>query len=181
MALSISTPDARVLGKKAKSEKLQTSSAEVCQAIAAQAAFHSAGKIGIYAPLPGEIDLRPLWKLRPKACVFPKVLSKTQIAFFPVSGLSELKPGIWGILEPPPTAAIQWTKDDLILVPGTAFDLKGGRVGAGAGYYDRFLASCPATPWGVAWESQIVVGTLAQEPTDVRMCALCTESRIHFV
>ena len=52
--------------------------------------------------------------------------------------------GVFGIQEPADTA-ISVTEDvldqaDLVLVPGLAFDRSGGRLGMGAGYYDRFLA-----------------------------------------
>jgi len=52
-------------------------------------------------------------------------------------------PGRWGIREPDPARcpAVQATEVDLILVPGLAFDLRGARLGYGAGYYDRLLVS----------------------------------------
>jgi 5-formyltetrahydrofolate cyclo-ligase len=33
---------------------------------------------------------------------------------------------------------------DFILVPGLVFDWEGGRIGYGAGYYDRLLTAWPA-------------------------------------
>ena len=50
----------------------------------------------------------------------------------------------WGIPEPDPITSEQADINDidLVLVPLMAFDLKGHRVGYGAGFYDRFLAEC---------------------------------------
>lgn len=49
----------------------------------------------------------------------------------------------WGIPEPPESMeriAAKVDELDLLIVPGLAFDVKGGRLGHGKGYYDRFIA-----------------------------------------
>jgi len=50
----------------------------------------------------------------------------------------------WGIPEPDPDLSdpVNIKDIDLVIVPLLAYDLKGHRVGYGAGYYDRFLADC---------------------------------------
>lgn len=71
----------------------------------------------------------------------------------------ELTPGSYGILEPPfdPERIGQPEDLDLVIVPGIGFDLKGGRLGRGEGYFDRFLGEvAKAYKIGLAFECQIV-------------------------
>lgn len=89
-----------------------------------------------------------------------------------------------GVPEPLPGAGrlIAPGEIDLILVPGLAFDLQGGRVGRGAGFYDRWLGSVPpgprrATTVGVCFDVQ-VLADLPMDSHDVRMDAVMTERRL---
>ncbi len=63
----------------------------------------------------------------------------------------------------------------LVLVPGVAFDKQGGRLGRGAGFYDRFLAGMDGrvVKLGVAHEAQIVEH-VPMETHDVRLDGLVT-------
>ncbi len=64
---------------------------------------------------------------------------------------------------------------DLVLVPGVAFDRDGGRLGMGAGYYDRFLLRAPqAVRTGVSWSRQLVK-QVPREEHDLTMQWLATE------
>lgn len=64
-----------------------------------------------------------------------------------------------------------------IVVPGVAFDRRGGRLGRGAGFYDRFLGSLPSDTGrslvGVAFGWQ-VVERVPMEGHDARMDVLVT-------
>ena len=67
---------------------------------------------------------------------------------------------------------------DFIVVPGVAFDVDGGRLGHGAGHYDRMLSRCPhAWRCGVAFEFQLMA-RVPRGPRDVNMNAVVTETQI---
>jgi 5-formyltetrahydrofolate cyclo-ligase len=96
-----------------------------------------------------------------------------------ISGLDiEFEEKRFGILEPgvahlkivPPEIL------DFVLVPGLAFDRKGGRVGYGAGYYDRFLKEVEghAVRVGVAYDFQ-VLDMIPQTQFDVPVQKILTE------
>ena len=88
-----------------------------------------------------------------------------------------LAPGRFGILEPPAASPPAGASFDLILVPGTAFYRKGGRLGRGRGHYDRFLASATGFFAGVCFDDQMVA-EVPCEPHDARMDAVVTPSGI---
>lgn len=93
----------------------------------------------------------------------------------------DLVPGYYGIPEPDPLQAIRVDprEIDAAVIPGSVFDMHGGRLGYGGGYYDRFLLNdAPqAKRIGFAFEMQVVekVPVLSHDqPLDI----LITEKRI---
>jgi len=68
---------------------------------------------------------------------------------------------------------------EIILLPGSVFDERGGRLGYGGGYYDRFMAhEAPmARRIGMAFELQ-VVDSLDLQPHDQKVDLVVTEKRI---
>ena len=88
----------------------------------------------------------------------------------------DLSPGRFGILEPthfvPPKAGI-----DLCLVPGSVFDLGGGRIGYGRGFYDRFLRDNPCLKIGLCFSFQILEA-IPQGTTDVPLDGYVTEKGV---
>jgi 5-formyltetrahydrofolate cyclo-ligase len=98
--------------------------------------------------------------------------------------MSELVEGAYKILEPKtelrelPAKKVRPEELDLVMVPGTAFDPRGGRMGQGKGYYDRLLATArPDAPLvGMAFDCQ-VFDEIPVAPHDVFMDLVLTESR----
>jgi 5-formyltetrahydrofolate cyclo-ligase len=72
----------------------------------------------------------------------------------------DLKPGPRGVLEPVKDRCKKVPLDrvDIAIVPGYAFDEKGGRIGSGNGYYDWLIPELSATTRKVAlsFEEQII-------------------------
>jgi 5-formyltetrahydrofolate cyclo-ligase len=95
-----------------------------------------------------------------------------------ISDRSDLVPGHYGIHEPRPALPALTAQQPLTwLVPGVAFDVHGGRLGHGKGYYDRLLARAPGSYIiGVAHDWQL----LSVVPTttfDVTMNTVVTDRR----
>ena len=78
-----------------------------------------------------------------------------------------LRPGAFEVPEPSGDA-VEPGSIDLVLVPGLAFTVDGGRLGQGGGHYDRFLAECRAPAIGVCFAEQLV-DELPLRAHDVRL------------
>jgi 5-formyltetrahydrofolate cyclo-ligase len=112
----------------------------------------------------------------------PRV-AEPRLEFAPVASLGELRPGRYGVEEPPverPAEAV--AAEDLVLVPGVAFDRNGNRLGRGGGHYDRTFPPGQPGPllFGVAYALQ-VVSAVPHAPSDRRVDAIVTENGIHRV
>lgn len=78
------------------------------------------------------------------------------------------KSEIDGILEPDPDRckAVPPDQIDIAIVPGLAFDEKGGRIGVVDNFYDKFISRLPVTTRkvAIAFEEQVI----SQVPADSR-------------
>lgn len=84
-----------------------------------------------------------------------------------------LADGPWRVAQP--AGAGPWLAPTLLLVPLLGFDRQGGRIGQGAGHYDRYCAAHPAAlRIGVAWAVQ-EVDAVPLAAHDVRLDAVLTE------
>jgi 5-formyltetrahydrofolate cyclo-ligase len=109
-----------------------------------------------------------------------------ELELFRLDHVGELAPGTIGVLEPRrelrghAERKIDRSAIDLIVIPGLAFDRRGGRLGYGKGYYDRFLAHLhgSATRLAVCFECQLVA-EVPVLPHDIRVHMIVTENAIY--
>ena len=136
----------------------------------------------VYAALPDELPLTHVIEravAEGKHLLWPRVLSETRMSFGSVDRVESLVPGRYGVREPPANAPVETLGPDvLVLAPGVAFDACGGRLGRGAGLWDRALMDARgAVIFGVGYELQIM-DTVPREAHDRPIDALLTEAGI---
>jgi len=137
--------------------------------------WRQAASVCAFSPLPDEPQILDPWPAGKKIAL-PLVTGDHLSARW-ISDPSGLQPGAFGIPEPSPEAPPAGPRFDIILVPGLAFDLQGGRLGRGKGFYDRFLSTAEGLRVGLCFDDQIVP-RVPREPHDLRMDALLTPSGI---
>lgn len=144
---------------------------------------HVAGARAVlaYAATPEELDPSPLiatLRARGARIAYPRVSGPGELSLHWCDE-DALAPGYCGIAEPPSEAPQASESDfDLVLVPGTAFDAAGGRLGMGGGFYDRLLPDLgpEALTVGLAFDEQIV-DVVPAEAHDVPLGAVVTPTR----
>lgn len=94
-----------------------------------------------------------------------------------IEDMSDLEKGAFGILEPTAIKPASESDIDAVLVPGLAFDIRGGRMGFGKGYYDRFLEKTDAVKIALCYDFQLF-DKIPTEPHDVPMDIIITENGI---
>jgi 5-formyltetrahydrofolate cyclo-ligase len=165
-------------------EFARTSSTAIQRRLLDTSWYRAARAIVLYSPIQNEVAT---------AMAAADAFSSGKEVFYPridpaggtleaahVRDVSELRPGAFGITEPPLDAEIvapAKLAGAIICVPGVAFGLKGQRLGRGGGHYDRFLAALPdeAITVGLAYSFQLL-DRIPEESFDQRLKCIITES-----
>ena len=92
-----------------------------------------------------------------------------------IHSMEELSIQYFGLLEPKPEIPASEERNfDLSLIPCVMADRRGGRLGHGAGYYDRFLAKSQGKKLCLCF-SWYLTEKIPMEERDIPMDALLTE------
>ena len=127
-----------------------------------------------------------------KPVYLPKVQGK-EMEFYRIASVDELYEGYQGILEPKADTSTKFIPDVnrklFVLIPGVVFDKNGGRIGYGAGYYDKFLNTMEKQvqkenlcKMAIAFSCQIVEeGYIKREAHDISPTHLVTEKACYLL
>ncbi|HUG86283.1 MAG TPA: 5-formyltetrahydrofolate cyclo-ligase [Euzebya sp.] len=144
-----------------------------------------AHRIGIYAAIGHEVDLDEIaaaWLAAGLVVAYPRVEGPHTLGFHRVAAVPDSPRGPFGIREPQPTEP-RIEDLDMVVTPGLAFDVRGGRVGYGRGFYDRYLAADRGgagrlVSVGVCFAAQLVA-SVPRGPHDVDLDAVVTEDGVY--
>ncbi|GAX88789.1 5-formyltetrahydrofolate cyclo-ligase [Effusibacillus lacus] len=148
----------------------------------------------LYLDFRGEVETDEIfrwgWQTGKRMAVPVTVIQERKLIPVELHSFEDLEIGAYGIREPRiqhsgslveglMEHAVPVSSIDVVLVPGVAFDLQGGRLGYGGGYYDRFLPMLrsDAVKIGLAFDLQLV-DRLPVEEHDIHLDYVVTESSV---
>jgi 5-formyltetrahydrofolate cyclo-ligase len=149
----------------------------------------SSQRIAIYLSIGGEIDTQPLTNLAralKKEIYLPVITLEKGLTFILWQPEGALVTNQYNIPEPADYASSCAAAElDIIFLPLVGWDLHGGRLGMGGGYYDRTLAELPESPGsskpllvGLGHSCQ-QVEQVPREEWDICLDFIATDSALH--
>ena len=155
----------------------------ILRRLTAMPEVQAAGTILLYLDFRGEpsSDAMIRWGLAAgkRICAPKTIVEERRLIPLRINDPDDLIHGAYGIREPHDTeeARVDITDIDAVILPGVGFDRRGGRLGYGGGYYDRFLPQLrpEVVKIAVAYELQILP-EVPLEPHDTKLNALVTET-----
>lgn len=157
----------------------QADAEAVCARVLALPVYRHARVVMAYAAVRGELDVAGVLEdvlASGRVLAMPRCEGPGRMRAYAVENRGRLAPGTFGIQEPDGSCpAVKAGEIGLILVPGTAFDRAGNRLGQGGGYYDRFLAGTRAVRVGICHDFALL-DRVPCAAHDVRMDAVLTPS-----
>nr|WP_256365901.1 5-formyltetrahydrofolate cyclo-ligase [Solimonas sp. K1W22B-7] len=158
---------------------------QAARRLARTSLFRRARHLALYLSHGSELDTGPLLRCchaAGKAVYVPRVLDGQRLRFERLVEDMPMQRNRYGIREPALRGARRGAaRMDLVLLPLSAFDTQGHRLGAGGGYYDRaFAARRSGGPRLVGYAYALQqAAALPAEPWDVRLDAVVTEKSLH--
>ena len=137
-------------------------------------------RIGLYYSVKGEISpMGLLQKFTEVQFALPVIRNKVTLEFYDWDGEHASLAKRDFDIPIPDTRGQSPVVPDIIIVPITACDDAGNRIGQGAGHYDRYIASLDQKPFliGVCFEEQIIESVPAEQH-DIRMDLIVTPKRV---
>ena len=164
-------------------DERRTKSDAICRRLVALPEVSGAATVLAFASFRSEVDTRPFveWCLGHDVTVaLPRVTGRHEMEAFAIADPdADLVAGYREI--PEPRAGLESVGPaalDAVIVPGVVFDLRGGRVGYGGGYYDTYLPRLrrAAPRIAVAFDLQ-VVDSVPRDIHDLTVDQVITETR----
>ena len=116
-----------------------------------------------------------------KTVAVPRCLPGHCLEFVAITSLDQLIAAPFGLLEPPkelPALTEEQMNASICIVPALLVDIKGYRLGYGAGFYDRFLSTYPGKKICLAYQQNLSRTMLPHTTFDVAVDVVITESDV---
>lgn len=158
----------------------------IVEMVAEWPGYRNARTVACFSGTVDELDTEPLLKrilADGKTLLMPYVTGEGKERVLGMAAVSDLErdlaEGAYGILEPRPELRTEVAPEpDLALIPGLCFDQRGGRLGKGLGFYDKYLEGRSMLRAGLGFDVQITQKNLTLDPHDQLMDAVVSEKRI---
>jgi 5-formyltetrahydrofolate cyclo-ligase len=159
----------------------------IAEAVARLDAVRRAERLLLHRTLPSEVGTERLLTeaLAGKRRVFAPRVDGPRLVFLEVGPHTRWRRSAFGVLEPQAgeelAPAVLGRFSTVVIVPGLAFDERGGRLGRGGGHYDRFLREARRhgniAAIALGFELQMVAD-LPREAHDEPVDVIVTEARV---
>ena len=105
------------------------------------ALFQTCHSLFVYSDIQNEVHTYPLidFCFKINKPIFVPVISNKEMFFSQIYDFSELEASTFGIPAPKNPVSTEPDSASLFVVPGLGFDVRGNRLGYGAGFYDKYL------------------------------------------
>ena len=156
----------------------------ITQKLLATSEYAEATTVLTYVSVSSEVSTRMFIEcaLRDgKTVAVPRCLPGHCLEFVAITSLDQLIAAPFGLLEPPkelPALTEEQMDASICIVPALLVDIKGYRLGYGAGFYDRFLSTFPGKKICLAYQQNLSRTMLPHTAFDVAVDLVITESDV---